>query len=89
LGRFSSVVMSSLTGAGLLCRPTVDRPTDAGPELDCPRVEAVRTSPGLVATRYDLVVGFVPARELPNLWPNHPAQLLAMRLEELHDEVRR
>ena len=31
-----------------------------------------------MATRDDLVVGFVPARELPNLWPNHPALLLAM-----------
>jgi hypothetical protein len=29
------------------------------------------------------------ARELPNLWPNHPALLLAMPLEVLHDEVRR
>ena len=34
-------------------------------------------------------VGFIPARELPNLWPNHPALLLAMPLEVLHDEVRR
>ena len=34
-------------------------------------------------------VGFLPARELPNLWPNHPALLLAMPLEVLHDEVRR
>jgi hypothetical protein len=76
--------------------------------------EAVQTSPGLVATRDDRVVGFltithhfpatseigwmaVPptiagrasARELPNLWPNHPALLLAMPLEVLHDEVRR
>jgi GNAT superfamily N-acetyltransferase len=33
-------------------------------------------------------VGFIPARELPNLWPNHPALLLAMPLEVLHDEVR-
>jgi hypothetical protein len=78
--------------------------------------EAVRTSPGLVATRDDRVigfhpfaleaepgvvdgynrtrafyrsVGFIPARELPNLWPNHPALLLAMPLEVTHDEVRR
>jgi hypothetical protein len=26
--------------AGLLCRPTVDRPTDTGPQLDCRRMTA-------------------------------------------------
>jgi hypothetical protein len=33
-------------------------------------------------------VGFIPARELPNLWPSHPALLFAMPLEVIHDEVR-
>jgi hypothetical protein len=29
-------------------------------------------------------VGFIPARELPNLWPNQKALLLAMPLGEDH-----
>jgi hypothetical protein len=33
-------------------------------------------------------VGFIPARELPNLWPDHRALLFAMPLEVIHDEVR-
>jgi hypothetical protein len=52
-------------------------------------VSSLEAEPGVVdghgRTRaFYRSVGFIPARELPNLWPNQKALLLAMPLGEDH-----
>ena len=75
--------------------PAAIRPLTTADAPACDDViRSLEAEPGVV-DGYDRTrafyrsVGFIPARELPNLWPNHPALLLAMPLEVLHDEVRR
>ena len=51
---------------------------DRQPEAAC---ETSFANAGLVAFRDGRVVGFLPARELPDLWPGDKAMLLVMPLD--------
>src|SRR6266511_690862 len=66
-GRFSSVVMVSLTHAGLLCPPTLDLPTDSGPERTSDRRGFCRSSLHRAVDTWGCGLGLTPPQWLIQL----------------------